>query len=135
MRNLRRSEHIDAEQAPAAALRSGVEEGHRNPLSLCVHQIDINENTYDIPYGWRCGMTNVTVTEARKRLYKLLDEVAQSHEPVQIAGKRNSAVLVGEEDWRAIQETLYLTSIPGMRQSIQEGIATPVDECDEELDW
>ncbi len=80
-------------------------------------------------------MTNVTVTEARKRLYKLLDEVAQSHEPVQIAGKRNSAVLVGEEDWRAIQETLYLTSIPGMRQSIQEGIATPVDECDEELDW
>ena len=80
-------------------------------------------------------MTHVTVTEARKRLYKLLDEVAQSHEPVQIAGKRNSAVLVGEEDWRAIQETLYLTSIPGMRQSIQEGMATPVDECDEELDW
>ena len=80
-------------------------------------------------------MTNVTVTEARKRLYKLLDEVAQSHEPVQIAGKRNSAVLVGEEDWRAIQETLYLTSISGMRESIQEGMATPVDECNEELDW
>ena len=100
-----------------------------------VHQIDTNGNAYDIPYGWRCEMTNVTVTEARKRLYKLLDEVAQSHEPVQIAGKRNSAVLVGEEDWRAIQETLYLTSIPGMRESIQEGMATPVDECDEELDW
>jgi len=80
-------------------------------------------------------MTNVSVTEARKRLYKLLDEVAQSHEPVQIAGKRNSAVLVSEEDWRAIQETLYLTNIPGMRESIQAGMATPVDECDEELDW
>lgn len=80
-------------------------------------------------------MTNITVTEARKSLYKLLDEVAQSHEPVQIAGKRNSAVLISENDWRAIQETLYLTSIPGMRESILEGMATPVDECDEELDW
>jgi prevent-host-death family protein len=80
-------------------------------------------------------MTNITVTEARKSLYKLLDEVAQSHEPVQIAGKRNSAVLIGENDWRAIQETLYLTSIPGMRESILEGMATPVDECDKELDW
>lgn len=80
-------------------------------------------------------MTNITVTEARKSLYKLLDEVAQSHEPVQIAGKRNSAVLIAENDWRAIQETLYLTSIPGMRESILEGMATPVDECGEELDW
>ncbi len=80
-------------------------------------------------------MTYITVTEARKSLYKLLDEVAQSHEPVQIAGKRNSAILIGENDWRAIQETLYLTSIPGMRESILEGMATPVDECDKELDW
>ena len=80
-------------------------------------------------------MTTLTVTEARKRLYSLLDEVAESHEPVQIAGKRNSAVLVSEEDWRAIQETLYLTSIPGMRESIQQGLKTPVEECDEDLDW
>ncbi len=80
-------------------------------------------------------MTNVTVTEARRRLYKLLDEVAQSHEPVQIAGKRNSAVLIGEDDWRAIQETLYLTSIPGMRESIKNGMNTSIKECDEELDW
>jgi prevent-host-death family protein len=57
-------------------------------------------------------MTTLTVTEARKRLYALLDDVAESHESVQIAGKRNSAVLVSEEDWRAIQETLYLTSCP-----------------------
>lgn len=80
-------------------------------------------------------MTNITVTEARKRLYKLLDEVAQSHEPVQIAGKRNSAVLVAEDDWRAIQETLYLNSIPGVRESITKGLKTPVEECEKELDW
>ena len=80
-------------------------------------------------------MTNITATEARKRLYKLLDEVAQSHEPIQIAGKRNSAVLIGEDDWRSIQETLYLTSIPGMRESILAGLKTPEDECEKELDW
>ena len=80
-------------------------------------------------------MTNITATEARRRLYKLLDEVAQSHEPIQIAGKRNSAVLIGEDDWRSIQETLYLTSIPGMRESILAGMETPVDKCEEELDW
>ncbi len=68
-----------------------------------VHQIDTNGNAYDIPYGWRCEMTNVTVTEARKRLYKLLDEVAQSHEPVQISGKRNSAVRFGVVHQRATQ--------------------------------
>lgn len=80
-------------------------------------------------------MINLAVTEARKQLYRLLDEVAQSHEPIQIAGKRNSAVLVGEEDWRAIRETLRLTSIPGMRDSIDIGMSTPVDECHDELDW
>jgi Txe/YoeB family toxin of toxin-antitoxin system len=58
-------------------------------------------------------MASMTATDARKQLYALLDEVAASHEPVQIAGKRNSAVLIAEEDWRAIQETLYLVSIPG----------------------
>jgi|GEM_PF-126739 len=96
---------------------------------------DINPCTYDIAYVWRCIMTSITATEARKRLYKLLDEVAQSHEPVQIAGKRNSAVLIGEDDWRSIQETLYLTSIPGMRESILAGINTSVEDCEKELDW
>jgi len=80
-------------------------------------------------------MTTLTATDARKRLYSLVDEVKESHEPVQIVGKRSSAVLVSEEDWRAIQETLYLTSIPGMRESIQEGLKTPVEECDENLPW
>jgi len=80
-------------------------------------------------------MASVTATEARRRLYRLLDAVADSHEPVQIAGKRSSAVLVSEEDWRAIQETLYLLSIPGMRESIVKGLRTPVEECDEEPGW
>ena len=80
-------------------------------------------------------MATLTATEARKRLYNLVDDVAESHDPIQIVGKRNSAVLVSEEDWRAIQETLYLSSIPGMRNSIREGLKTPVEECDEELDW
>ncbi|MFT4572221.1 MAG: antitoxin YefM [Planctomycetota bacterium] len=80
-------------------------------------------------------MTNITASEARKRLYNLLDEVADSHEPVQIAGKRNSAVLVSEDDWRAIQETLYLVAIPGMKESIVKGMKTPIAKCDEKLDW
>ena len=80
-------------------------------------------------------MTTISATEARKQLYKLLDDVSQSHEPIQITGKRGSAVLVSEDDWRAVQETLYLVSLPGMRESILEGMATPVDELDDELDW
>jgi antitoxin YefM len=80
-------------------------------------------------------MTTITATEARKHLYKLLDDVADSHEPIQITGKRGSAVLLAEEDWRAVQETLYLLSVPEMRESIREGMKTPVEECDEELDW
>ncbi len=80
-------------------------------------------------------MTTLTATEARKHLYNLLDDVADSHEPVQIAGKRHNAVLISEDDWRAIQETLYLHSIPGMKESIVKGINTPVEECEEELDW
>ena len=81
------------------------------------------------------AMTTMSATEARKQLYKLLDDVSQSHEPVQITGKRGNAVLVSEDDWRAVQETLYLVSIPGMRESILEGMATPVDELEDELGW
>jgi len=80
-------------------------------------------------------MTTMSATEARKQLYKLLDDVSQSHEPVQITGKRGNAVLVSEDDWRAVQETLYLVSIPGMRESILEGMATPVDELEDEPGW
>ncbi|MDA0322479.1 MAG: type II toxin-antitoxin system Phd/YefM family antitoxin [Verrucomicrobia bacterium] len=80
-------------------------------------------------------MTSITATEARRQLYTLLDDVADSHEPVQIAGKRHSAVLVSEDDWRAVQETLYLTGIPGMRESIRKGLKSPVEKCATELNW
>jgi len=80
-------------------------------------------------------MTTLTATEARKQLYTLLDDVADSHSPIQIAGKRHSAILIAEDDWRAIQETLNLTSVPGMRDSIIEGLNIPVDQCDKDLDW
>ena len=80
-------------------------------------------------------MTTLTVTEARKQLYNLLDDVSDSHEPIQITGKRNSAVLISESDWKAVQETLYLSSIHEMSESIKEGLSEPVENCDSELDW
>jgi antitoxin YefM len=80
-------------------------------------------------------METITASGARGRFHRLLDEVAASREPVLIAGKRGNAVLVPEEDWRAIQETLYLLSTSGMRESIREGMATPVSECATELKW
>jgi len=80
-------------------------------------------------------MTTITVSEARTRLYGLLDETAESHEPIQIRGKRNSAVLVSEEDWRAISETLHLVSLPGMAVSIRKGLKTPVGKCADEPGW
>ncbi len=80
-------------------------------------------------------MTTLTATEARANLYKLLDEVADTHEPILITGRRNAAVLISEEDWRAIEATMYLLSIPGMRESIIEGKNTPVEECDDEVEW
>lgn len=80
-------------------------------------------------------MTTITATEARRQLYSLLDDVANSHEPIQIAGRRNSAVLLSEDDWRSVQETLYLASIPGMRDSIRKGLKIPIEKCARELDW
>jgi prevent-host-death family protein len=80
-------------------------------------------------------MKTITATKARENLYRLMDEVAVTSEPVQITGRRAGAVLVSETDWRAIQETLYLLSIPGMRASIQKGLKTPLSECVEELNW
>jgi len=80
-------------------------------------------------------MKTISVTKARANLYKLLDEAKISGEPIQITGKRTNGVLISEEDWRAISETIYLLSIPGMRESIREGLKTPIDECDSELAW
>jgi len=80
-------------------------------------------------------MATLTISEARARLYRLVDEAAASHEPIVITGKRSNAVLISEADWEAIQETLFLLGIPGMRESIREGLQTALDECSQELDW
>lgn len=80
-------------------------------------------------------MSPIKATEARAQLYRLLDRVAESHEPILITGKRSNAVLVSEDDWRALQETLHLLSVPGMRESILEGLTTPVEKCSDRLDW
>jgi prevent-host-death family protein len=80
-------------------------------------------------------MLTLPATKARAKLYSLIDETASSHQPIQITGKRSNAVLVSQEDWAAIQETLYLLSIPGMRESIKQGLATSIDDCSTTLKW
>jgi len=80
-------------------------------------------------------MTTLTASEARAKLYKLLDKTAQSHEPIQITGKRHNAVLISEDDWRSINETLYLLSIPEMRKSIRQGLKTSIESCNKKLKW
>ena len=91
------------------------------------------DDTYAIPYD--VPMKTITASEARTNLYKLIDETAVTSEPVQITGKRADAVLVSMDDWRAIEETLHLVSIPGMRASIRKGLKTPISQCLESLDW
>jgi antitoxin YefM len=80
-------------------------------------------------------VTTLTTTEVSHRLDEVLDNLAESHEVVQIADQRHSGVLVSADDWRAIQETLYLTGISGVKESIVEGMRTPLEECTKELDW
>lgn len=80
-------------------------------------------------------MTTLPATQARAKLYALMDEAAASHQPIQITGKRSNAVLVSEEDWSAIQETLFLLSIPGMRDSIKKGMSESIDDCAASLKW
>ena len=80
-------------------------------------------------------MQTLSASTARTNLYRLIDEAATSHQPLTITGKRNNAVLVSEEDWAAIQETLFLLSVPGMRESILEGMATPASDLLPALDW
>ncbi|MDO8683725.1 MAG: type II toxin-antitoxin system Phd/YefM family antitoxin [Armatimonadota bacterium] len=80
-------------------------------------------------------MKALSVSKAKEILSKLVGEVASEHEPVLIRGKKTTAVLLDQDDWRAIQETLYILSIPDMRESIREGLETPVDQCSEELSW
>ena len=80
-------------------------------------------------------MTTLNATEARSKLYKLIDETSETHKPIVITGKRNNAVLLAEEDWNSINETLFLLSISGMRESIREGMESGLEEGDKDLDW
>jgi antitoxin YefM len=80
-------------------------------------------------------MMTLNVTEARANLYKLIDDTTVSHEPVVITGKRGNAVLLAEDDWNAINETLHLLSVPGMRESIVEGMQESIDSASTELNW
>jgi antitoxin YefM len=80
-------------------------------------------------------MKTITATKARENLYKLIDETAKESEPIHISGKRTNAVLISEEDWSSIQETLYLLSIPGMRESIIKGMKEPLSKSSSQLKW
>jgi prevent-host-death family protein len=80
-------------------------------------------------------MKNLTASAARAKLYRLVDEVAEDHQPVYITGKRSDAVLVSADDWSAIEETLHLLSIPGMRKSIVAGIKTPLSKTSPKPGW
>ena len=109
---------------------------------------DSRENKLDITYAISSAlgvsllffgdsklMTVLKATEARTKLYSLIDETANTHQPVLITGKRGNAVLISEDDWNAMAETLHLLSVSGMRESIKEGMKKPISECSEELDW
>jgi prevent-host-death family protein len=80
-------------------------------------------------------MNTVTASQARAGLYRLIDQTAETHKPVVISGKRTNAVLVSEEDWSAIQETLYLLAVPGMRESIKDAMAEPIGKSKKALKW
>ena len=80
-------------------------------------------------------MTTISATQARNKLYSLIDQANESHVPIQITGKRGNAVLISEDDWRAISETIHLSMIPGMTNSIKEGMNEGIEECSDKLEW
>ena len=77
----------------------------------------------------------LSATKVRADIFNLINETAVTHEPIIITSKKHNAVMISQEDWNAIQETLYLTSISNMKESIIEGLNTPIDECDEKIEW
>ena len=91
------------------------------------------DTAYAIAYN--VYMKTVTTTQARKELYQLVDDTNENHVSIQILGKRGNAVLVSEEDWNSVQETLHLLSVPGMRESLVEGAKIPLEKCVTDLDW
>lgn len=111
----------------------GVLEGG-NPSALNrANDWPVLELAYQMTY--HRTMPTLSASQARANLYRLIDETAASHEPIVISGKRHEAVLLSGDDWRAIQETLHLLSIPGMRESVLAGMSETVADCAEELNW
>ena len=81
-------------------------------------------------------MTNIiSVSQARADIYNLMDRTAQTHEPIIITGKRNNVVMISQEDWEAIEETLYLNSIPNLSKSIQDAMKVDDSEFCENIEW
>jgi len=80
-------------------------------------------------------MRTISSTQASRALEKFMYEASEHHEPIQIIGKEKNGILISEDDWRAISETLYLLSIPGMRESIRKGLSTPIDKTSDKLEW
>jgi len=80
-------------------------------------------------------MNTITAIEAQAKIFSLMDEVVEECEPVKITGEKSNVVLISEADWNSIQETLHLVSIPGLRESIVEGLNTPLEDCKTELEW
>ncbi|MCH9754135.1 MAG: type II toxin-antitoxin system Phd/YefM family antitoxin [Alphaproteobacteria bacterium] len=80
-------------------------------------------------------MKNINITQARSSLFSLVDEANETHKPIHIIGKRSNAVLVSEDDWNAIQETIYLSSLPGVKESILKGRKEPLSKCSKDLKW
>lgn len=81
------------------------------------------------------NMTTVSATQARSTLFRIIDKVCSAHKPLTITKRGKNCVLVSEEDWSAMQETLYLLSIPGMRESLVKGKSIPLDKCVDHLPW
>ena len=80
-------------------------------------------------------MDTINVTNARKNLYRIIKSISDSHEPIHVSGKNGSVVIIAEEDWKAIEETLFLTTDPKLRKSIIDGMNEPIEKCSEKLDW
>ena len=80
-------------------------------------------------------MKNINITQARTNLFSLVDETHETHEPIHITGKRANAVLVSEEDWNSLQETIYISSLPGVKESIVKGRKESLDKCTKDLKW
>lgn len=88
-----------------------------------------------VRFGSEGMMTTLTASQARANLYRLMDQAASGHEPIQITGKHSDSILVSAEDWKSIQETLHLLSVPGMRELIHKGLETPLSKTSKKLRW